>query len=179
MADGPHVWESVWNASACSPVTLDRDVSFANGLPWIAVSYANFEGALIKRLVIDRIGFPDVRYFIGGDDTIYGFLASFHARVIYINQFGVLKKIASFQQRSRLHYYLQNRNRFLNREHFESVGVKVPRKPFLVQSLMMVVEHLREILRVPSQRKWVNAKAVLDGFSDGRKGQFGPPPWMR
>jgi rhamnopyranosyl-N-acetylglucosaminyl-diphospho-decaprenol beta-1,3/1,4-galactofuranosyltransferase len=179
MADGPHVWESVWNASACTPVTLDRDLSFASGKPWINVSYGNFEGPLINRVVVDRIGFPDVRYFIGGDDTIYGFLASFQARVIYINQFGVIKKFPSTQARSKLHYYLQNRNRFLNREHFESVGVQVPRKPFLVLALLLMLEHWKEILTVPSQRKWANFKAVLAGFSDGRNGRFGPPPWLK
>lgn len=179
MSDGPHIWESVWNASACQPVTLDSDISFANGKKWISVSYGNFEGPLINRLVVDRIGLPDVRYFIGGDDTIYGFLASFQARVIYINHFGVVKRFPKSLPRSRLHYYLQNRNRFLNREYFQSVGVQVPRKPFLVLATMLMLEHWKEIVRTPSQRKWMNFKAVWDGFTDGRRGQFGPPPWMR
>lgn len=179
MADGPHIWEAVWNASSCMAVTLDRDVSFANGKPWTSISYGNFEGPLIHRVVVDRIGLPDVRYFIGGDDTIYGFLASFHARVIYINQFGVIKRIVGSQSRSRLHYYLQNRNRFLNREHFESVGIRVPRRPFMVQTLVAMLENCKEIVRVPKQRKWANFKAVVQGFMDGWKGRFGPPPWLR
>lgn len=179
MSDGPHVWESVWDASACTPVTLDRDVSFANGNAWISVSYGNFEGPLINRMVVDRIGFPDVRYFIGGDDTIYGFLASFHARVIYINQFGIIKRSGSIQARSKLQYYLQIRNRFLNREYFESVGVRVPRKQFLALAFVLLLDNCKEILTVPAQRKWVNFKAVVAGLSDGWKGRFGPPPWLR
>lgn len=35
-----------------------------------------FEGGLFKRSVVERIGFPDPRFFIYWDDTIYGYLAS-------------------------------------------------------------------------------------------------------
>jgi GT2 family glycosyltransferase len=179
MADGPHVWESVWSASSCTPLTLNKDVSFANGQPWIRVPYGNFEGPLIHRGVVDKVGLPDARYFIGGDDTIYGFLASFHVRVIYINYFGVTKRLASLARRSKLQYYLQIRNRFLNREHFLSVGVPVPRREFAVSTLLMFLEHLKEILTVPKQRRRENLKALVQGYRDGLNGRFGPPPWLR
>ena len=35
-----------------------------------------FEGGLFRRRVVERIGFPDPRFFIYWDDTIYGYLAS-------------------------------------------------------------------------------------------------------
>lgn len=35
-----------------------------------------FEGGLFARSVIDQIGFPDPRFFIYWDDTVYGYLAS-------------------------------------------------------------------------------------------------------
>ncbi len=35
-----------------------------------------FEGGLFARSIIDEIGFPDPRFFIYWDDTIYGYLAS-------------------------------------------------------------------------------------------------------
>ncbi len=179
MSDGPHVWESVWNTAACTPVTLDRDVSFANGLPWINVTYGNFEGPLIHRRVVDAIGLPDVRYFIGGDDTIYGFLAAFHARVVYVNQFGIVKRIQSLTPRGKLQYYLQIRNRFLNRTYFESVGVSVPKKQFLLLAFLLLLENTKEILTVPSQRRWVNFQSAVTGLRDGYAGRFGPPPWLK
>ena len=180
MSDQPHIWEAVWNASSCTPVTLSKDLSFAHGKPWIPISYGNFEGPLVNRLVVDRIGFPDVRYFVGGDDTIYGFLASFQARVIYINHFGVIKRIPNITPpRSKMQYYLQIRNLFLNREHFESVGVAVPYKTFLMEVLILAYVYIKEILTVPRQRTWANFKALMAGFSDGRNGRFGPPPWLR
>ncbi|RFT38370.1 glycosyl transferase, partial [Bifidobacteriaceae bacterium NR015] len=35
-----------------------------------------FEGGLIRRDIVEKIGFPDSRYFIYWDDTTYGYLAS-------------------------------------------------------------------------------------------------------
>lgn len=35
-----------------------------------------FEGGLIKRTVVERIGFPDHRFFIYWDDCVYGYMAS-------------------------------------------------------------------------------------------------------
>lgn len=37
---------------------------------------ACFEGGLFSRSVVDRIGFPDSRFFIYWDDCVYGYLAS-------------------------------------------------------------------------------------------------------
>ena len=37
-----------------------------------------FEGGLFSRRVVDKIGFPDARYFIYGDDACYGYVASRH-----------------------------------------------------------------------------------------------------
>lgn len=41
-----------------------------------SVNFGNFEGMLIPRRVVDAIGLPDRRFFVCGDDIIYGFLAS-------------------------------------------------------------------------------------------------------
>ena len=177
--EGPLIWEAVWNANGCSAITCERDVSFANGKPWTSISYANFEGAFVRRCVMERIGFPDVRYFIGGDDTIYGFLASFHARVIYVDYIGVVKRVAMNQLKTRLHYYLQIRNLFLNYEHFRAVGVPVIHSIFLMQTLRTAVSYWSEIAHTPKQRTWVNARAVAWGLWNGLHGRFGAPPWIK
>jgi len=177
--EGPLIWEAVWNASGCSAITCERDVSFDNGKPWTSISYANFEGAFIRRSVMERIGFPDVRYFIGGDDTIYGLIASFHARVIYVDYIGVVKRVAMNQLKTRLHYYLQVRNLFLNYEHFRALGVPVVRSMFLLQTARTALANWSEILHTPKQRTWVNVRAVGWGLWHGRQGRFGPPPWIR
>jgi len=89
----PVPWEGVWDFVCLTKRTFDPDRSFAAGREWIPVNYGCFEGALIRRFVVERIGPPDERFFIAGDDSIYGFLASFHTMVIYVNLVGIEKKI--------------------------------------------------------------------------------------
>lgn len=37
-----------------------------------------FEGGMFSRRVVDKIGLPDARFFIYGDDACYGYVASQH-----------------------------------------------------------------------------------------------------
>lgn len=39
------------------------------------VNFGHFEGLLVSRKVVERIGLPDTRTFVWGEDIIYGFLA--------------------------------------------------------------------------------------------------------
>ncbi len=48
---------------------------------------------LIHREIVSKIGFPDKRFFIGGDDTAYGYLASKQTQNIYITKPCFVKKI--------------------------------------------------------------------------------------
>ena len=56
-----------------------------------------FEGMLISAGQVRRIGLPDARYFINGDDLIYGWLASLDRPVAYVNDF-VLRKVRAQKQ---------------------------------------------------------------------------------
>ena len=51
-----------------------------------------FEGMLISAALVRSIGLPDARFFINGDDLVYGWLASRRHEVIYVNEF-VLQKV--------------------------------------------------------------------------------------
>ncbi|MCC9173034.1 glycosyltransferase [Arthrobacter sp. zg-Y179] len=51
-----------------------------------------FEGMLISADQVRRIGLPDARYFINGDDVVYGWLASLDRPVAYVNDF-VIRKV--------------------------------------------------------------------------------------
>ena len=174
----PFVWEAVWDASSCSTITCAKDLSFQNGKEWTSISYANFEGALIRRKVVGAIGLPDPRYFIAMDDTIYGFLAALHFRAIYVNVFSILKKATPPSAHSRFYYYFSLRNRFLNFEHFQKAGVPVRRKLFMVQTLLAAYSLLSEIVQKREERKFLNAKTVFAAFLDGCAGRFGRPPWI-
>lgn len=67
-----------------NPFNHDKD--------FICINYGCFEGMLIHRNIVSKIGFPDKRFFIMGDDTIYGLLASFYTNNIYIKKVIFLKK---------------------------------------------------------------------------------------
>ncbi|MFR0557284.1 glycosyltransferase [Pseudoscardovia radai] len=71
-----------------NPVTDEGDFSPATGLlspmprtrfgrgGYRVVNAVSFEGLLVSRRVVDQIGLPDPRFFMYGDDTMYGYLAS-------------------------------------------------------------------------------------------------------
>ena len=69
-----------------------KDRSFKYGKKWTTINMGTFEGMFIHRRCIDKIGYPDYRFFIGGDDVIYGFLASLYTNVIYINEVCMINK---------------------------------------------------------------------------------------
>jgi rhamnopyranosyl-N-acetylglucosaminyl-diphospho-decaprenol beta-1,3/1,4-galactofuranosyltransferase len=74
-----------------------------------------FEGMLIHRQIVSKIGFPDKRFFVGGDDVAYGYLASKHTQVIYIREACFLKKINKFGYPRLLQ---RMRDRFLHRRSY-------------------------------------------------------------
>ena len=175
---GPLVWEAIWDASSASPITYTTDVSFANGRKWTSVQYCNFEGALIRRMVIERVGLPDERYFIAGDDTVFGYIASLYASVIYVDYIGILKNAqARDAPRSRLSYYLAIRNRFINFEHLVKNGVPLSRRMFVFRTLLYSCRNLLEAVR-STENRGLNIWAAIDGLRDGLHGRFGPPPWL-
>jgi rhamnopyranosyl-N-acetylglucosaminyl-diphospho-decaprenol beta-1,3/1,4-galactofuranosyltransferase len=175
---GPLVWEAIWDVSSASAITYRKDVAFANGKKWTAVQYCNFEGALIRRLVIERAGLPDERYFIAGDDTAYGFVASLYTSVIYVDYVGILKKaLTAGVARGRMSYYLTIRNRFITYEHLVKNGVPLSRRMFLFRTFLYGFANLAEAARAGGNRMQ-NLRAVIDGLRDGLHGRFGPPPWL-
>src|ERR1039458_1638456 len=66
VPDGVFHWEGSWDLSACEKFSFPEDISFRNGKAWTAVTYGNFEGALIHRRIVDCIGYSDPRryYFL-------------------------------------------------------------------------------------------------------------------
>jgi rhamnopyranosyl-N-acetylglucosaminyl-diphospho-decaprenol beta-1,3/1,4-galactofuranosyltransferase len=172
--------EAVWDLNSCYPMQYGQDISFAGDppRPWISLTYGNFEGALIHRDIPSAIGFPDARFFVGGDDTIYGYLASFHTNVILASEVGFSRALYVPTKNSRMSYYLGPRNRFLMREHLRGTGVKLDDRTFWFNMLRLVFWSVRDAARgfPPGWRN--NAMAAIKGMSDGMRGRFGRPPWI-
>jgi len=155
-----------------------NDISFKYGKKWTTVNTGYFEGMLIHRRCIDKIGYPDARFFIKGDDTIYGFLASLYTNVIYINEVCMINKIKGDirflcrQQRSKLSdvaLYYSMRNRFLVEKYAKHIfpEMRVTHKRFIVTIL------LRKIIGVLifDRHKIKRITIIVKGFLDGVRSQ--------
>lgn len=77
----PYRWEQAFDPVTGFRTMIEhdgdtRDLSF--------VQVGCFEGMLIARDVVDRIGVPSAHYFLGEDDALYGFKASLFTNVAYV-----------------------------------------------------------------------------------------------
>ncbi len=91
-----------------------------------------FEGMLIHRPIVSKIGFPDKRFFLKGDDLAYGYMASKHTRVIYLREACFLKKVNKLGYPGLLQ---RMRDRFLNRRSYRFYFLEV-RNEFLMYGYM-------------------------------------------
>jgi GT2 family glycosyltransferase len=173
-----YCWEGMWDVTAAVKKSLSEELSFRNGKKWTSVTYGNFEGALIHRRVIDRIGLPDPRFFVHGDDLIYGCLASFHTNVIYIDHIG-LRRMAPPASSGHRRFYFLFRNRFLTLQYLRSLGVPISRVVFWVDIIVAAVWYLRQPRVRGEASRWRSLRAMLSGVRDGVCERFGPPPWLR
>ena len=64
--------------------TVIQNKSFKNGKDITFTNVACFEGMLVSRKLVEKIGLPDPKYFICEDDTVYGIKASVHTNVCYV-----------------------------------------------------------------------------------------------
>jgi hypothetical protein len=132
-----------------------------------------FEGMLISRDVVAKIGLPDPNFFIGLDDTYYGFLASRVTPVLCVNVATLRRKrLLEYNPRpavlggglsgrfSTTFLYYQSRNRYLIACALGNRSV-----PFVLASFQVLVRStLRELL---VNRSGTGAAAVLRGTIAG------------
>lgn len=77
-----------------------------------------FESLLVSSELVKKIGFPDKRFFIAGDDTIYGYLASKYTNVILVRDAVAIKLQNEGTIKPRPFYiYYFKRNFFLTNEY--------------------------------------------------------------
>ena len=69
--------------SSCNIVSA-FNISYKNGKKIWYRNTASFEGMLISRKIVDKIGFPDPRFFLMHDDLIYGYQASKYTNVAVV-----------------------------------------------------------------------------------------------
>ncbi|MBV4225224.1 glycosyltransferase family 2 protein [Parabacteroides distasonis] len=142
--------------------------SFKNGKKYVSVNVGCFEGMFISRRVVRLIGFPDSRFFIAGDDLVYGYLASFYTNPILVSNAVMIRERKSdvFPPVSPMYMYYQVRNEYIVEETicdiFPSRMDKIAR---LFISLGRLFSFLILILyRYPNKYRYVSA--VIRGYKD-------------
>lgn len=175
----PFPWEGMLDPTTLGRKSYPRDMSFEAGRTWIPVNYGCFEGALIHRRVVDRIGYPDKRFFLLGDDQIYGYQASRHTNVIYVDKVCFQRLLPAPAELTEGRCYFELRNRFLTREHLAASGLPTSDASLWFQNLLLIGWLLRSTRPRRPTAYWRNLSGMLGGVWDGARGRFGPPPWVR
>ncbi|GAA1689269.1 glycosyltransferase family 2 protein [Microbacterium sediminicola] len=80
----PFYWQYDFNTrlGIANPAAAE---GFRDG--WMPMNSICFEGGLVHRSIVEKIGLPDPRYFIYGDDMTYGYLASKVAECAYVDEY--------------------------------------------------------------------------------------------
>jgi len=108
-------WEHYLDYRTCTPI-LHHNISLENK-DYCFVNTACFEGMLIHRSIVEKIGFPKKEYFIAGDDTEYGILANLYTNIIYTKTAKMYRKRKEVSNKIRpLQAYYEYRNLFLLRK---------------------------------------------------------------
>jgi GT2 family glycosyltransferase len=139
-----HEWEHIIDPTTTYLTGL-HNLSFRNGKDWCPMQVACFEGMLVSALVLGKVGLPDKDFFVFGDDSLFGFKASFHTTVIYVKTARLIKKIKPQHTYSPFKIYYDLRNRFMLRRKLSEI-IYIPRYTryvFLLFNLLLTIAYLR------------------------------------
>lgn len=174
----PFPWEGVLDPTSLHKKQFPTDVSFESGRAWIPVNYGCFEGALIHRRIVEQIGFPDKRFFVQGDDEIYGYQASRWTNVIYVNKVCLKRQLPMPTDPTENRCYITFRNRFLTYEHLVASAMPMSRIALWFQNLLLATWYLRSTRPRHFLNYWRNLRGMVNGMWDGARGRYGAPPWV-
>ena len=148
-----------WNGYICEKygVVISLEENFKDK-GFTCINYGCFEGMLINRDIVEKIGFPDKEFFIAGDDAFYGYKASKFTNVIYIKDALFLKKIKKDpKNKSSKYLYFVNRN-------FTYFLMKISKRKY-------ITFFYRLLIAIENSFRY-RAFAPLIGFKDGIRGKF-------
>lgn len=168
--DGSFIeWEGYIDIFSGKRISLN-DISFRNGKEYCFVNFGCFEGMLIHREIVDKIGFPDERFFIVYDDTVYGFMASLHTNVLYVKDAVLIKNIDSRNTPlSDKFIYYSMRNYFLRVSYLNSIFVKNK----IVRYITIVAVFFGYLFYLIRNRRLKSIYYLLMGVIDGFRKNFG------
>lgn len=165
-----------WQYRFIVPLAVPNPFAAKDCRPFKFANTCCFEGVLVKRSLVRRIGFPDPRFFIYWDDTTYGYLASKFCRPIVVPDL-ILQRTRSISNlklkgnrrlnsTSDLNRYYIMRNRGLMMRYLSLFGDFDP----LLFGLGTFFTFLKELVRVAVLDRRLKALPPLaKGWVDSRK----------
>lgn len=127
-----------------------------------------FEGPLISRDLIEKIGFPKEELFIIFDDTEYAYRAIKYTKIKYVKVATLHKQIIPTKGGNSLmgwkEYYGYRNQIWFDRTYGENIFVRVLRPRLLLMDLS---------IRSVAKGKWSNLKVLKKAYNDGMHGLLG------
>ena len=168
-----HQWEG-YISHVTGRRIFQSDISFQKGFSFCTTNTGCFEGMLVHRDIVDAVGFPDKRFFLGSDDSTFGFLAHFHTPVLYTRDPRINKKKIYIKEKNPItdrSIYYGMRNRFLVLSY---MNAKIPQYK-VVRSFFIFVRFLEYSLNILQNRpdKMNGYKILFKALKDGLTGKFG------
>lgn len=164
-------WEHYLDHRTCMPI-LHHNVSLENK-DYCYVNTGCFEGMLIHRDIVEKIGFPKKEYFIAGDDTEYGILANLYTNVMYTKKAVMYRKRAQISYKIRpLQAYYEYRNLFLLRKNIKPYYKGNFSSMFYKNLYSDCFSKIMAILKgkeYPFSEKKLLISKMIKGIRDGKK----------
>lgn len=150
--------------------------SFKDGETYRPMNTVCFEGGLFHRSIVERIGLPDARFFIYWDDTIFGYLASKHTKLLLVTDYilqrtrtldnvkvGKVRKLNSTSDLSRYHIM---RNRGHMAHYLQENGDYNP----VVFSIGTGLTFMKEVIRLfVNDSVKTGFPKIIQGMKDAKK----------
>lgn len=167
------MWESIFDP-AVGRATFLNNISFKNGKDFTFLNMGCFEGMLIHREIVEKIGYPDKRFFICSDDTIYGFIASLYTNVILVRDAVLDKQIAFNNIATTTFFYYYIRNQFLVKEYLKKYKF-YNKYLFNLNFIIFVCSACTK--HTIRNKKLITPIYVIKGVIDGLRGKFYKLNW--
>ena len=162
-------WEQWYDSFRGVTYSL-HNTSFKNNKDICFVNVGCFEGMLISREIVNKIGFPNKNYFIVGDDLEYGFLASNYTNVSYVKNAKIIRKKKSYEELPSLnamYYSIRNRHLMKNIPNIANLNFNT-NYVYELYTFKTYIGFMRYIIRNEKtiSNKFKKLKIITKGYKD-------------
>ena len=157
---------------AIGVVSHSKSLSFDSEKDFIFTNTCCFEGMLLDKDLIKKIGLPDERFFQVYGDTIYGFVASLHTNIVHVKKAVIHRLLPLKKPLTSRRVFLLVRNHFLVKEYLKKYDLLRP--SFFNSIFVLIILHYSIIM--PFKALSISMPfAVFKGILHGLRGKFGKP----